>query len=79
MDWRPQFLSPELGDVEKSMSRDSWPGVFFLDALINLFPEDNGGNGGLYAQSDLLAPDLKDCDTDIIPDKEAFTGFSRDN
>jgi len=58
---------------------DSRPGVVFLDGLIDLFPEDNGANGGLYAQSDLLAPDLKDYDADVIPDKEAFTAFSRDN
>ena len=81
MDGRPQFslLPPELSDIETSMSRDSRPGVFFLDALIDLFPEDNGRYGGLYAQSDLLAPDLKDCDTDVIPDKDTFTAFSREN
>jgi hypothetical protein len=56
-----------------------WPGVFFLDTPIDLFPEDNCRNGGLYAQSDLLATDLKDCDMDVIPDKEAFTAFSCDN
>ena len=43
--------------------------VFFLDALIDFFPENKGRNGGLYAQSYLLAPDLKDRDADVIPDK----------
>jgi hypothetical protein len=61
------------------MSRDLLAWFFFLDAPIDLFPEDNGRNGGLYAQSDLLAPDLKDGDTDVIPNKDAFTAFSCDN
>jgi hypothetical protein len=51
----------------------------FIIGRADLFPENNGCTRGLYAQSDLFAPDIQDGDTDVIPDKEAFPGFSGDN
>jgi hypothetical protein len=53
--------------------------VFFLNAPINFFPENHNLGRGFYAQADLFAPNLKDRDTDVVSDEEAFARFSREN
>jgi hypothetical protein len=53
--------------------------VFFLNAPINFFPENDDCGRGFYPQADLLAPNFQNRDPDVVSDEEAFAGFSREN